>query len=293
MKINKKVLIPLFATAMGLSAIGGIAGSVAWYQYNTKVTGSWVGVSTADGGVLQIKDGSGNWTKDAAYGDGTEELHPITFGAMTATSALPANAYRHPQAGPEHEAMSTWDAATVNVDYVQFSVELRALKLDPADGTYKAAPAEVNLDEMLISSVTTNKTNVGDAVRVHISDGTNHHLYSINGGNTLTHGQLDLDNDTQPDVVGGYAAFDDYDIRPLDYGDGGTQVSTAIDDIDGSKLFDIPASGTLTLTVTIWLEGWQQLRGSAIWDATKDSGAEIHFGMKLSTPEQSFLDDLS
>ena len=78
MKINKKILIPVFATAMGLSAIGGISGAVAWYQYNTKVTGSWMGVSTADGGVLQ----TGARTRRLDHRCGDEwRPHPLPGGA--------------------------------------------------------------------------------------------------------------------------------------------------------------------------------------------------------------------
>jgi hypothetical protein len=287
MKINKKVLIPLFATAMGLSAIGGISGSVAWYQYNTKVSGSWVGVSTADGGVLQIKEGS-DWVRDAEYGDGSDVLHPITFGAMTKTAALPAKAYKHPHAGVA--AMTSWDEA-VAADYVQFTVELQALKLNSSTGAYEPTEAEVHLDEMIISAVTPNKTDVGAALRVHISDGSVSHLFSATAGTINTHGNLDLDKDTNIDVVGGYKAFDDYNTTPIDYGDGGTQESNGVATLAGSKIFDIGSSGTTTLTVTIWLEGWQALRGSSIWDATKDSGSTFHFGMKLSTPKTTFLDD--
>ena len=70
MKINKKVLIPLFATAMGLSVIGGVSGAVAWYQYNTKVQASFMGVTTADGGVLQIKKSTDTaWNSYADFGD--------------------------------------------------------------------------------------------------------------------------------------------------------------------------------------------------------------------------------
>ena len=289
MKINKKILIPMFATAMGLSLIGGVGGAVAWYQYNTKVTGSWMGVSTADGGVLQIKDKDGKWKRDASYGASTDELHPITFGAMAAGAALPSKAYKHPEAGVQ--PMTSWDEA-VAADYVTFDVVLQALKLDESDGQYKACAAEVYLEEMIIESVA-GKTDVGEAVRVHLSAGSTNLLYSKNGGSTLTHGNLDLDKDSDgaADEVGGYVW--NYNNAAIDYGDGGTQVSTAAPALADTsvKVFDIPASGTLTVTVTIWLEGWQKLRGSAIWDATKDSGAEIHFGMKLSTPKDSFLAD--
>ena len=99
MKINKKILIPVFATAMGLSALGGISGAVAWYQFNTKVEASFVGASVADGGSLLIsKDNGTSWDRSIVFADqaANKKLHPCTFGAMTATGALPSNAYKHP-----------------------------------------------------------------------------------------------------------------------------------------------------------------------------------------------------
>ena len=117
MKISKKVLIPVFATAMGLSVIGGVSGAVAWYQYNTKVSTSWVGVTSADGGVLQIKKSTDtSWNSYADFGDATEaKLHPITFGALTATSSLEGvTPKKHPQAGVTNPA--NWDNAVKGTD---------------------------------------------------------------------------------------------------------------------------------------------------------------------------------
>ena len=292
MKINKKLLIPVFATAMGLSVVGGVSGAVAWYQYNTKVTGSWMGVTTSDGGVLQIKDKDGKWKRDASYGAATDKLHPITFGGIAADEALPEFAYKHPEAGVA--AMTSWDKATAPTssaagDYVQFEVELQTLKL--VDGDYVAAPnAEIKLEEMIIECAT-DGTEVGNAVRVHLSDGTTNVLYSINGGSIDTHGYLDLDRDEEhlDDTNGGYIWAEHRDDK-IDYGDDGSQTSNALP-TSSTSLFATDSNGLLTITVTIWLEGWQKLNGSAIWDATTDSGATIHFGMKLSTPKASFLED--
>ena len=290
MKINKKVLIPVFATAMGLSVVGGISGAVAWYQYNTKVSASWMGVTTADGGVLQIWDETeSKWVRDAGFGTGSEELHPVTFGAMAADAALPAKAYKHPEAGVA--TMTDWDEATGD-EYVTFTVKVRAQKLNASTGEFEPVAADVKLDEMVINSVTSGKTDVADAVRVHISDGTNNKLFSKTGTACDTHGQLDLDKDGDPDVVGGYKAFDDYDDTPIEYGDDGAQQSNSITALEDQVLFHVDASAEgKELTITIWLEGWQKLRGSAIWDATKDSGANIQFGMKLYTEKETFLDD--
>jgi len=287
MKINKKLLIPVFATAMGLSLIGGVSGAVAWYQYNTKVSASWMGVTTSDGGVLQIWDETNSkWVRDAAFGNGTEELHPVTFGGMAANAALPNKAYKHPEAGVE--AMTNWDEATGD-EYVVLTVKVRAQKLNSTSGEYEPCEADVKLEEMIINSATTGKTDVADAVRIHINDGTNNKLFSKTGTTINTHGALDLDMDGDPDVVGGYKAFDTYDDTPLDYGDDGTQASNSITALEDQVLFHVPATENgISLIITIWLEGWQPLRGSAIWDATKDSGANIQFGMKLYTDKTTF-----
>ena len=98
MKINKKVLIPVFATAMGLSVIGGISGAVAWYQYNSKVTASYIGVSTADTGVLRIKEGSGSWTRAVDKGE-SNTLKPVTFDQNASHQFDTTKAWTTPEAG--------------------------------------------------------------------------------------------------------------------------------------------------------------------------------------------------
>lgn len=294
MKINKKVLIPVFATAMGLSVIGGVSGAVAWYQYNTKVQASFMGITTADGGVLQIKKHSETkWGRFANYGaaDDKKALHPVTFGGMTSAEALPSNAYKHPHAGAETAEMSTWDAAVEGTDYYQLQFDLQALKLNPTSKEWEAVEAPVHLEELILDSEAAG-ASVAEAVRVHISAGTSNKLYSKSGGSIDTHGELDLDKDGDPDEVGGYAW--DYDDTPIDYGDNGTQASlqfnaSATASAD-NLLFTVPTTG-LTVTVTIWLEGWQKINSSAIWDATRDADIDIHFGMKLFTPADTFLND--
>ena len=117
MKMNKKIIIPLFSTIAGLSLIGGTSGAVAWYQYNTRVTTSFVGTSVADSGVLQIgykAEGSSSiaWGRDNYETGSTNDnkLEPVTFGALGTGNALPSTAYANPEAGKG--LYSQWVAAT-------------------------------------------------------------------------------------------------------------------------------------------------------------------------------------
>ena len=101
--MNKKLLIPVLSTAMGLSVIGGITGAIAWYQYNSKVSASFIGTSVADTGVLQIghkvlEDHDNNpqtpkievmkWERDFSLLGESAKLIPVTFGEMGKTEEL-------------------------------------------------------------------------------------------------------------------------------------------------------------------------------------------------------------
>lgn len=287
MKINKKVLIPLFATAMGLSAIGGISGSVAWYQYNTKVTSSWIGASMGDGGVLQVSDNNGtSWKRDVDFGSASTKLHPITYGALASNAALSGTPKKHPQCGVTDPA--DWDDAVLGTDYFQYTFKMRARKL--VDDEYVGVAAQISIKEFVLQSTTSGKTDVTDAVRIHISDGTNHKLLSANGGNTAMSGNLDLDGDGVADTKGGYQWTSGRDDT-LTYGVSGNQASVAL--ANNTSLFEIPAEGA-TITITIWLEGWQILRSGtmAMWDPSKDAGANIQLGLTFDTPASTFFTDL-
>ena len=289
MKISKKVLIPVFATAMGLSVIGGVSGAVAWYQYNTKVSTSWVGVTSADGGVLQIqKSGETSWNSYVDFGSDTTKLHPITFGALTATSSLEGvTPKKHPQAGVTNPA--NWDNAVKGTDYYELIFNLQAKKLNPETKVYEACEAAINVDDLHIAATGSNQ-DVASAIRVHISSGTTNKLLSLDGGSINCFGPLDLDGSGSDDKYNNYH-WESNHGSVLTYGvSDAVQVSSKGTDIKNTTLLTIPTTGA-TVTVTIWLEGWQKLRNSAIWDVTQDSGVDVQFGMKLSTPKNTFLGD--
>ena len=321
MKMNKKVIIPLFATAIGLSLVGGTTGAVAWYQFNSRVTASFVGSSVADSGILQIayeENSSLVWGRDVyeTGSDNDNKLIPVTFGEMGANNALPATAYGYPEAGKG--PYSEWSTATAGHEYIQYDIYLRALQADSSQTSseggevpgYRHVAKEVYLSDIVLEGVTDNKEDIQDALRIHLAvDGGSNFLISKDTVTDLElYGNLDLDNDNEDDIKGGYIWNDDYDDVVI-YGDQNEeakQSTLGIDDIvcprddndveltntSADKLIcTTPASaGSQKITVTVWLEGWQTFGNpaSAIWDAVDTDGADVHVGMTFDVGRDAF-----
>ena len=219
MKLNKKLLVPVFATAMGLSVMGGLGGAVAWYQYNSKVTTSFVGTSVADTGVLQIKEGAnGAWTRDISRNK-LSAIRPITFGyTQTAGEAFPEDGWMNPEAGAgngyyspvEAETDGTgemvgWQKAVKGTDYVQFDLYFNAYQTDETEEEnkgYTPVARDVYLSKFLVRCLDTTTGAVLDdkvaanAIRIQFdvaSDNNKHILLANDEGTTNLFGQLDLD----------------------------------------------------------------------------------------------------
>ena len=234
--MNKKIMIPLFATVMGLSLAGGIGGAVAWYQYNTRANASFVGLSVAESGVLQITSNyadDDSWTRDV-YAPNADKMAPVTFGAtdtepdqdgkvyMKKNSRLPENAgvrggqaYAYPEAGKG--PYEDWQTVKVGKEYVQQTIYLRALEVDSTTaGPMKRATEDVYLSDIILEGVTENKTDIAKALRLHLdilnhkTDGSDEYIKSVlisaEGTSDLNlFGTLDLDADGHPDTKGGMA----------------------------------------------------------------------------------------
>ena len=246
MKINKKILIPVFATAMGLSVIGGITGAVAWYQYNSRVTASFVGTSVADTGVLEIghevvddnntpddtTDDTTSivWGRDFSYNDGSAvNLIPVTFGQLAAHNALPSEgAWAYPEAGAGagyHDetrvnsrgvSLPGWKHAEEGKHYAQFDVYVRATTTDKnADNSGRSNPVdrEVFISDYVLQTVTADKA-VEEALRIHISaEGEEDAILLSNTAKTnmALSGKMDLDNSGHLDTYHSTFANDNLD----------------------------------------------------------------------------------
>ena len=159
------------------------------------------------------------------------------------------------------------------------------------------------------------------------NDGTNdvvkNKLISSSGSEVATKGKLDLDGDGKNDQA--YPDNDEFGfadkgatpttLQDIVYGDDGddntNEVQTsyakdsvlvysdgnklyntsAKDALDGSKLIGKTVAGSnsyLTVTVTIWVEGWQLLDNgaTAIWDAAKYIDSKFDIGLQFAVQDK-------
>ncbi len=193
-------------------------------------------------------------------------------------------------------------------EYVQFPLTFRMY--DVKNKGYSSTSHDLYLENIVISSkkdVDENDKNdyskLADAVRVHFSskideDDTNT-LVSIQGQEINDFGNLDLNGDDKYDKPLGTYEFSD-ETDDLIYGvDGAKETSYSISDMipqkddygkytadTGHCVGRIPANGVLTVTVTIYLDGWQtfttgegdEAKTSSIWDGSL-KGTTYNVGM--------------
>ena len=306
MKISKKVLIPVFATAMGLSVIGGIGGAVAWYQYNSKVTANFIGVSVTDKGVLQLSQDNITYTRAVEKTtDPKMDLKPVTFGD-TADGVGSKQAWMYPESGAgvgyygastEHPNNPHWETATAGTDYVSFDLYFKAYENDSTEvGGKKYLAKSVYISDSFLRCLdsTTHAEDsdhlADQALRIQLDvEGGSSFIIGKAGGTTALSGGLDLD---------GSGSFDIYYDNPfitlptgavagetVVYGVAGeTQTVVGVDTYKTTELFKTNASGeAVHVKVTIWLEGWAFIQSKATWDPNKTAGCDVQAALEFST----------
>ncbi len=176
---------------------------------------------------------------------------------------------------------SEWGIASEN-DYIQFPL---TFKIDGGDtNNVSTALKKIFIEDLTITSDDKDQ-RLSDSIRVHFDSvqytkatGTTNYekssestdtLVSKNTDKTITYGPLDLNNDNQFDKKK-YTYDYSTDQSYIFYGmDGSVQTSYKAEDIKptydvngnidtstGHCLGEIPDDGYLTITVTLWLEGW-------------------------------------
>ena len=318
MKFNKKIIVASLSTVMGLSIVGAITGTVAWYQYSTRSTVSLVGTSTGNSGLLQIsKTGAANsWVTNLDGSDtgstNNNKLSPVTFGALKADGSLESDAFTLPEYGKA--GYSDWLKATKGKQYLQYDIYLRSVKIK-TNGDEELVARDVYLSDITIADADpTDDRDASGALRVHLDvDGGQKILISKDGTTNLPlFGKLDLDGDTEPDTVP--YVFDEHYGEEIIYGQNEKyQNADSIDDWeaernpttgefeDDTKVIcttsDDPDADPVKITVTIWLEGWEELTPyaspseiTAIWDITKTADTLINIGLTFDVGRNAFID---
>ena len=297
----KKIVVSTMALAMGAALAGSISGTVAWYQYSTRASVSYVGVSKHCTHALEVSLDGTNWgtnfnsatlTSNALNGHDGSNWSPVTQGAAnTGAQALGTNWYGNPKCG--NFAYTLWGAADAGA-FLQFELYARVLDVNGAE-TPAYLAEDLYLSDLVVEPHTTNSKQVKgsdfvDSVRIHIATNAAtpaYMLLSEDGVTTQLNGQLDVDNDGDLDTLA------DSDKHYADWGEDATavqyyggssainQVSTAwssyIADDSGAELdttgatklgtTTTSASAPLKLTITIWMEGWAQLTNGAAGNA--------------------------
>ena len=229
-----RIVIPTLSICLGAAIVGSISGTVAWYQYSTRVSTAYLGTTAGTSGNLKLRiKGTNDWVNSLTAEDietyltnnslGTDII-PITAGNMTEDSAL-GKFYKNPVRSLEAAATynsGSWLEADDTM-YVQIPLELCYVAIDgekvnEVDKAY--LQKDVYISELLIQADYQNRTNQNDlkedlssAIRVHISsyreddNSLNHidsafdRLISKEGGTILTKGYLDLDGVDGEDTV--------------------------------------------------------------------------------------------
>ena len=293
MKNSNKILVSALTFAIGAALVGSVSSTIAWYQYSTRAKVKYNGTTFGTTGNLKLRiAGEGNrWetrlTKQAIAKYLEQEgratsLEPITTGDMRNNGSLNDESfYRNPVqgAGP----YSKWKKAT-KANFVTIPLQLCFASDETDPSAYTAE--KVYLTTLDINKTTQASEDISSAVRVHISTDKNY-LISNNGGETITYGYLDLDDDGENDMD--YPASDPYGTSEgahkelVTYGDVNSKqdsykASDLLVDMDpdtyklvnptDDKCIGSTVAGNtsyLNVTVTIWVEGWQKLEGKSVW----------------------------
>ena len=292
MKKNR-IVVSALALLIGAGLAGSISGTIAWYQYSTRASGAYVGMSGGTSGNLQMRiKGQTAWIsrltkEDVASYLGEKDIQPITSGDMAKDDDLPEDFYANPL--PGKASYDKWEKAEAK-NYISLPLELRFV--ERKNGAEENVEKDVYLSDLLIQENRNNQgEDLSDAIRFHISSFSSaaptvreNRLISLNGGSIDTHGGLDLDADPGNDkaYTGDKYGFDGGSLEEIVYGDGEQEayapdeilVTTSDDSLDltntsGKSLGKTVAgdSALLNIEITIWVEGWQQFNNDSIWDA--------------------------
>lgn len=323
---NKKIIVSTLALAMGAALAGSVSGTVAWFQYSTRAQASFIGSTVHCSEALEIAvsktaaTAESTWKTELGYseidgglldtGKGTA-IEPITAGGFEKNAALPSKFYKNPIY--QFTDMTKWGEADAT-NLVKFDLYFHVKDIDEV-GTNYLDDHNLYLTNLSIVSLTeanadnTEHNDIYKAIRVHLSATGYEATFAPGEGTsgvvtTATSGNLDLNNDGNADKPVGYE-WESVDSEALTYGSGSQTAygtdhdANFADDTDPSAIGDtttapgligaIPGNvGGLKVSVTIWLEGWQELAEAAnsdakVWDPAEYIGQKFGVGFRFAT----------
>ena len=310
--MSKKIIVSTLSTVMGVSLVGAITGTVAWYQYSTRSTVSYVGTTVGSSRNLLVSADGNEFKPDLKREDlnsHAHNLYPITTGDQSKDAALSSDingTIFHAQPVYQYFNYNDWIRADADM-FVQFPIYLKYNEvLEDGSKDIVKEMKNVHLTNVVIQDdVNNTKADISDAIRVHLHTEQGNMLISKKGEDTAVFGTLDLNNDGVLDDNKPAYDFIDHN-EPVNYGAEGAFQNAfradALPDLVIGTLFakkvhlaknanldelnenedvyftdetlETAASGivaeeegkdfyvsqpVLTITVTIWLEGWQKL----------------------------------
>ena len=302
--INKKIIVSTLAITMGAALAGSVSGTVAWYQYSTRAQTSFIGSSGHCSELLQVSvDNGTTWqsefvsndlTTNALNGHDGSNIVPITTGNILKTDNV-SNFYSNPIYQISAGGYDNWFAAEDD-NYLQYKLLFKVVDVNE---NYDSDLLSKNLylTDLTLEDATSG-LDLSDALRVHIHTSANtNFLIAKTAEQTVTAAKLDLNGDGEDDQTEGYEW--ETGREDITYGEG-KQTSYKASDIvatdnngtiqDGVALGETGTDGTFSLTITVWLEGWQELSEviddeyPAIWDSTAYVNKAFHVGMRFAVP---------
>ena len=306
MKTNKKhIIIPALMMSVGVGLVGSISGTVAWYQYSTRVQTSYMSASAKCAENLQVsltgEEGSFKSeltsaqikagaqlvdTADETKGkwDGSN-FQPVTHGDGNATSGM----YGHPIY--QNFAYSTWQNAPKQ-SYLKYDLYFRVLDVD--GGAYASYIAKkLYIEDITLqfqpakSGEDVSAEEFKNAIRVSLENKTvaATHLLSNTARTDLPlGGEMDLNGDGANDTVKGYEFDANGDTQVLaegTYGDESVTQTTKsfasyICPIDDNQLAPV-TTGTNQTPVL----GTTVAAAASTTASTYSKSAALHFEVKV------------
>ena len=261
------------------TAVGGTPTENGW---KTELLASDVATASSGTGSLLAPITSGVVAKNAALPKViTTPDNPDTDEDETVYGTDPAF-YSNPIY--QHFAYSEWEKATV-ANYVQFDLHLRVRDVNVSAG-YLAK--EVYLQNLSIVSLNDDadaedaNSDLYKAVRVHLSSSSKNALFANDGVTesaadieTLVSSKLDLNSDGKLDTTAAYSDWQTGTETLYGGAEGAKQVAYNVNEaglfandsdptLPAANIGSLGSLGATTasvnvkITVTIWLEGWQQ-----------------------------------